>query len=456
VTHTLRWLPSATDDGGGGMNEADAKLGSGPGKELGFWMCTALVVGNTIGMGIFLLPASLAPYGFNALIGWGITVAGMTVLARVFARLARTFPQADGPYAYLRSTLGEWPAFIALWCYWISCWITNSALAVGVVGYFGTAVPWLAGVPPLAIAMTLLWLFIGVNLLGTRTGGRVQVVTTALKLLPMVVVIGLGMWLLIAEPAAYTRNPPSTALDFGSMLAASTIALYAMLGVESAAVPAGRVRDAARTIPRATMAGTLLTAAVYVAVSAIAISLIPQQELAASEAPFADLLERFVGFGSGRWLSVFVVVSGLGALNGWTLLTGELTRTMASHDMLPRSLAKVNRFGAPAAGLVATGLFASAMVLMNYSKSLVEGFTFLTLVVTAANLPMYLCCALALVVLWKRGERPASRDLLVLGMLGSAYTIFAFVGMGREPFMWGLALAAAGVPLFAWLRRRQH
>ena len=134
---------------GWGMSQRDAAGSTDPGRELGFWMCTALVVGNTIGIGIFLLPASLAPYGFNALVGWGITVVGMTVLARVFSRLARQFPQADGPYAYMRSTLGEWPAFIALWCYWISCWITNSALAVGVVGYLGSAIPSLAGVPPL-------------------------------------------------------------------------------------------------------------------------------------------------------------------------------------------------------------------------------------------------------------------------------------------------------------------
>jgi APA family basic amino acid/polyamine antiporter len=424
------------------------------GRELGFWMCTALVVGNTIGMGIFLLPASLAPYGFNALVGWAITAAGMIVLARVFVRLARTFPQADGPYAYLRSTLGEWPAFVALWCYWVSCWITNSALAVGVVGYLASAVPALSGVPPLAIAMSMLWVFIGMNLLGARAGGRVQVVTTALKLLPMVVVIGLGLWLLAAEPAVYAQHPPATPLEFGSMVTASTIALYAMLGVESAAVPAGRVRDAARTIPRATMAGTLLTAGVYVAVSAIAITLIPQQELAASTAPFADLLERFLGAGTGRWLSVFVVVSGLGALNGWILLTGELTRTMAVHGMLPHSLSRLNRFGAPATGLVVTGLLASAMVLMNFSKSLVEGFTFLTLVVTAANIPMYLFCALALVVLARRGERRVSRDMLVLGIAGSAYTVFALLGMGREPLLWGLALAAVGLPVFAVLRRR--
>jgi APA family basic amino acid/polyamine antiporter len=437
------------------LSAREASPASAPGKELGFWMCTALVVGNTIGMGIFLLPASLAPYGLNALVGWGITVTGMTVLARVFSRLARIFPQADGPYAYMRSTLGEWPAFLALWCYWISVWITNSALAVGVVGYLGTAAPTLARVPPLVLAMSLLWLFAAFNLLGARTGGRVQVVTTVLKLLPMAVVMLLGLWLLFADPAAYSRNVPSTPLTFGSMLAASTIALYAMLGVESAAVPAGRVRDPERTIPRATMAGTLLTAAVYVAVSAVAIMLMPQNELASSGAPFADLLERFLGVGTGRWLAVFVVVSGLGALNGWTLLAGELTRTMASHGMLPRPLQKLNRFGAPAAGLVGTGLLASAMVLMNYSKSLVEGFTFLTLVVTAANLPLYLCCALALVILWKRGVCRPSRDLLVLGLLGSAYTVFAFIGMGREPFLWGLALAAAGIPVFALLRMRR-
>ncbi|MCJ7451889.1 MAG: amino acid permease [Steroidobacteraceae bacterium] len=431
-------------------------VAGGPGRELGFWMCTALVVGNTIGMGIFLLPASLAPYGFNALIGWGITVTGMTVLARVFARLARVFPQADGPYAYMRSTLGEWPAFLALWCYWISCWITNSALAVGIVGYLATAVPQLAGVPPLALALALLWLFVALNLLGVKTGGQVQVATTVLKLVPMAVVILLGAWLLLSEPSTYAQNPPTTPLSFGGMLAASTIALYAMLGVESATVPAGRVRDPGRTIPRATMAGTLLTAVIYVVVSAVAITLIPQQELAASEAPFADLLNRFLGLGSGRWLAVFVVVSGLGALNGWTLLASELTRTMASHGLLPRRLDAQNGRGAPMAGLLVTGVLATAMVLMNYSKSLVEGFTFLTLVVTAANLPLYLCCALALVVLWKRGEARPSRDLMVLGILGSAYVVFALFGMGREPFLWGLALAAVGVPVFAVLRARRQ
>lgn len=129
---------------------------------------------------------------------------------------------------------------------------------------------------------------------------------------------------------------------------------------------------------------------------------------------------------------------------------------MASHDLLPRGLKKENSRGAPMAGLLVTGILATAMVLMNYSKSLVEGFTFLTLVVTAANLPLYLCCALALVVLWKRGQARPSRDLVVLGILGSAYVVFAMFGMGREPFVWGLVLAAVGVPVYALMRARRR
>jgi basic amino acid/polyamine antiporter, APA family len=426
-----------------------------PDKELGFWMCTALVIGNTIGMGIYLLPASLAPYGLNALIGWTITVLGMTMLARVFSRLAREFPAADGPYSYVEATSGKLAAFIAIWCYWVSTWITNAALAVGVVGYLTKVFPALTSVSPAILSLALLWLFVAVNLLGIRAGGRVQVATTALKLVPMAAIVLLGAWLLLTEHATYTRQVPSTPLTLEALMAASTIALYAMLGIESATVPAGRVRDPGHTIPRATMTGTLLTAIVYVVVSSMALLLIPQRELAQSNAPFADLLDNFLGPGVGRVLAVFVVISGLGALNGWTLLAGELTATMARHGSLPQPLARLNARGAPIVALVTIGLLATAMVLMNYSKSLVEGFTFLTLVVSAANLPLYLLCAFALLVLWRRGTSRLPGDLWVLGLLGTAYSVFAFVGLGHEPFLWSIVLGVAGLPVYLLMRLRQ-
>ncbi len=421
-------------------------------RKLGFWMCTALVVGNTIGIGIFLLPASLAPYGFNATLGWLLTVLGCLVLARVFAQLPRLLPRADGPYGYMRETLGEVPAFLAIWCYWVSLWVTNAAIATGVVGYLNAVFPVLAGIPPALTALALLWLFVAVNLFGVRTGGRVQVATTALKLLPMIAVAVLGAWLLLTSPATYAEHVPTTPLRMGEVLAASTVALFAMLGLESATVPAGRVADPERTIPRATMVGTLLTAIVYLIVSTVPMLLIPQQELATTGAPFATLMDRHAGAGFGRWLALFVVVSGLGALNGWTLLVGELTRTMALNGVMPAVLARHNRRAAPAVALVVTGVLATAMVVMSYSKSLVEGFTFLSKVVTAANLPLYLCCSLALVVLWKRGLYGAARAMLAVGLLGAAYVVFAFVGLGHEPFQLALLLAVAGVPLYVLMR----
>lgn len=381
-------------------------------RQLGFWMCTALVIGNTIGMGIFVLPASLAPYGFNASIGWLITVVGCLLIALVFARLARMMPRANGPYDYIRYELGELPAFIALWCYWVSLWITNAAIATGVVGYLR-------------------------------------------EVLPVLGVIVLGAWLLATTPEAYIEHPPSNPIGFSQILPASTIALFAMLGVESAAVPASRVRDAERTIPRATLAGTAIVALIYLLICTIPMLLIPQTTLAQSSAPFALLLDRFLGEGNGRWLSIFVVISGLGALNGWTLLVGELTRSMALNGALPRSWSRLNNHAAPGRALLLTGVLASGMVWLTYSESLVAGFTFITSVVTAANLPLYLCCAAALYLQWRRGHVGEFRDLGWISYLGMAYVMFAFYGLGREPFFLGLLLALAGLPLYVWMRQQR-
>ncbi len=429
---------------------------SGQARKIGFWTCTALVVGNVIGMGIFLLPASLAPYGFNALIGWTVTLFGCLTLARVFAHLSAALPDADGPYGYIRGTLGELPAYMSMWAYWVSLWLTNAALATGVVGYITVVLPELAVIPSVWFALGLQWLFVLVNLFGVRTGGVVQIVTTVLKLLPMLAIGLLGGWVLLTSPGSYVAHLPPTPVTLGDVMAASTIALFAMLGIESASVPATRVNDPGRTIPRATMTGTVLVAAIYIVVSAVPLLLIRQEVLANASAPFALLMDQFGRAGLGRWLALFVVISGLGALNGWTLLAGELTRTMADNGVLPPMFSRNNRHGAPVVALVITAVLASVMVWMSYSRSLVAAFTFITRVVTAANLPLYLACTLALAVLWRRGTAGCTgRNVLLVAAVATAYVIFAFIGIGSEPFVYALGLIAVGLPLYAFMRLRR-
>ena len=415
-----------------------------------------MVVGNIIGMGIFMQPASLAPFGFNALVAWGITALGCAALALVFVMLVRRLPAADGPFEYLRATLGERVAFAAMWCIWVATWVSNAALAIGVAGYAAAVVPALGSLPPALAAIGAVWLTVGINLLGVRSGGGVQLATTLLKVVPLLLVVALGAWLLLAEPAAYAAHPPSTPLSLQATLSASGIVLFAMLGLESAAVVAGRVRDPARNVPWATLLGTLATAGIYLAVTAIALLLVPQETLAASGAPFVDVLDRVAGEGSGRWLGVFVVISGFGCLNGWTLFVGEVTRTFGAHGVLPAVFGRNNRRGAPAAGLLFTGVLATGVTLMNYSESLVQGFTFLSVVTTAASLPLYFCCALALGMLRWRDPELLPRSAWLAGGAGAAYCLFTLAGVGLEAFLWALALAVAGVPLYFWQRRRRR
>jgi len=427
------------------------------GKPLGFWMCTSLIVGNMIGMGIFMLPAALAPFGKNAFAGWAITVIGCLFIAHVFARLARAMPGEDGPYGYCRRAFGNGVAFFTMWCYWVSIWVTNAALAIGIVGYLTTLVPALSAhpaLPPLA-AMGIIWFFVLVSLRGALASGRVQLVSAALKLLPMGAIVLLGAWIFAADSAAYAAHLPPTPFTLDGTAAAGTIALFAMLGVECASLPATKVQEPERTIPRATIAGTLVAAVVYVLVCTIPMLLLPQAELAASNAPFVDLFRRYWDAGSGQWLAIAVIFSGLGALNGWTMLAGEVTASMANHGIFPVVLKAPNRHGAPAWSLLLVGALASVMIAMNYSRSMAEAFTFLTLVVTAASMPLYLVGGAAVFTLHRRGVLARGAALSLSAVMTCLFSLWAFYGMGKEAFWWGVALGAVSLPVFWLVRWRQ-
>ena len=226
-------------------------------RGLGLWMCTALVVGNMIGSGVFLLPASLAPFGGISIVGWLVSTAGALCLALVFARLGAVIPRIGGPYAYAREGFGDFGGFLVAWSYWISIWTSIAALAVAFTSYatvfwpaLGTSAP-LGGIASLAV----LWILTLVNARGVREAGRVQLVTTILKILPLAAI---GLFGFFAFDAAHFR--PFNATGGSPIVAISTtvtLTLWAFLGLESGTIPAGDVEEAARTIPRATLIGTL-------------------------------------------------------------------------------------------------------------------------------------------------------------------------------------------------------
>ena len=428
-------------------------------RQLGFWMCVALVVGNMIGSGIFLLPASLAPYGLNSVLAWLLTATGAVFLAAVFSGLSRAFPQAEGPYAYTRIAFGDLVAFVAAWGYWVSVWVGNAAIATGAVSYLSNLVPWIATQPGASAAVTIgfVWLLTAINVIGVRAAGGVQIVTTVLKLVPLLAVAGLGIFLVSTGDHRLTWSAPGApAMSLDAVTAAATLTLWALLGFESASVTAERVIDPERNIPRATMIGTVLTAVIYILSCTAVLLVIPAKELAVSAAPFADVAKMFWGSAAGHWLALFAAISGLGALNGWILLHGELPFQMAKSGLFPKVFAQVSPRQTPVAALCISSALVTVLVLMNYGKSMVQIFTFMILLSTTATLVLYLLCALAVLVLMRKGKLASAggraAGLAIAGVIGTIYSLWTLVGAGKDAVLWGFVLLLAAVPVFYLMR----
>lgn len=422
-------------------------------REIGLGMAIALVMGNMIGSGVFLLPASLAPYGGVSLLGWGVSAAGSVMLALVFAQLARANPAAGGPYAYTRQAFGDLPAFLVAWGYWISIWCSTAALAVAFIGYLDPFIPSIVRSPVAAgaFAIAMIWLLTFVNILGLRTAGRVQVLATALKILPLLVIGVAG--LLSFAPARFAIAEPNITTLGSHLMTTITLTLWAFLGLECATIPAGSVVDPGRTIPRATIIGTLLAAAVYILSTAGVMSAVAPATLATTTAPFADAARALFGDTAAAVVAIGAAISSFGALNGWILIVGQLPLAVAEDGLFPRPFARLSSRQTPATGMLIAAVLSTVLVAMNYSQGLVKLFTFMILLSTLSTLVPYTFCALAMLIPNGSSSAPPRRPAMAtVAGLALVYSLVAIVGAGMETIIWGAVLLAVGVPVFFWMR----
>ena len=420
-------------------------------RALGLWSATALVVGNMIGSGVFLLPASLAPYGQASLYGWVLSTVGALLLAGVFAYLARRHPVAGGPYAYVRIAFGEFPGFIMAWSYWISVWCGAAAIAVAFGGSVASIFPALATpAHTTACALIVLWLGTASNLAGVRTAGVVQLVVTIVKLLPLFIVIAVGAGKL--DAASFAPFNPSGLGWLPVTTTTAALALWALQGMECATIPAEHVADAEKTIPRATFIGVALAALMTIVACTVVLDLVPLNVLATSSAPFVDAASRLWGEGAGFTMAVAMAVSCLGALNGWILVQGQVPYAAARDGLFPAYFAKVDARGTPRTGLIVGSALATLIISSNFSGSLVSAFTASILLATAAALLPYAFSAAAMLKLELQSRAPSMWRLAV-AVLASVYGIWALVGTGAEALLWGAGLLLAALPFYFHQRR---
>lgn len=436
-----------------------APAGAQAERSLGLAACTALVIGNMVGSGFFIAPSALAPYGSTAIIGWGVMAFGAVCLGLVFARLARIAPATGGPYAYTRLGYGRFAGFLIAWGYWISIWASLPAMAAALVGYLGKLIPGLGQHRPLCIGIGLgsMWLVTFINMRGVKEAGIFQSVTTYAKLVPFVAISLFGLFWV--DWTTFAVLNPSDQPFLGALAATAPLTMFAFLGIESATVPAGDVVDPRRTIPLATVLGTLGSAAIYILGTTVVLGVIPRETLARSTAPFADAASVMWGDWAGIVIAVAAIVSSLGALNGWTMMLAQVPMAAAADGAMPAIFAKVSSRGVPARGLLVSVGLSTLLVLLETSGSgaMVAFYNLIVQLSTDAAMIPYVFCSVVEAVLFIK-RRPLSRALRVgpfmpISLVAFVFSIGTIYGSGATAGMWALILILLAAPIWVFLAR---
>ena len=412
--------------------------------KMGFWMTWGLVVGTIIGAAIFTLPLALAPLGLNAVIGWFVSGIGVLCLGYALAQLSRL--GGEGIQANIEQEFGPTIAFITTWGFWVSYWSAQASVAIGIALALSFIGPQFGGpglVLPVAIGCVVL--LTAVNAIGVRASGSLSLLTIAIKVLPLFAVI----WLFAERGTSGVAFEPFAPVptDISTIATATALTFFAFTGFEAATAPVGKVRDAARTIPRALLGGTAFVVLLYLAAAISIQMLLPADVVAASPAPFADAMVGRWGHEVASLAAVAIAISAFGCLNGLILSTGELGYSMALRKDLPAFMARTHGANTPIVSqLVGAGL-TILLLLANSSRATVSLYTFIILLSTAALIPVYAFGALAA---WKSSPGTLARSVLAIALI---FVAFAAYGTGVEADLWCLVLLAIGLAIRAIVRR---
>ncbi|MGI4850395.1 MAG: amino acid permease [Janthinobacterium lividum] len=440
-------------------NSGNIALAEKDNPPFGLVRTTSFVVGNVVGTSVLLLPAVLGKYGSISLLGWLFTSVGALFLAHIFAQLSRRMPQTGGPYAYCRQAFGDFVGFQMAWSYWIANWVSNAAVAIAFVNFASQLWPALGQSPlySLVASLSTLWLLTGINCISLKCIGNLQVITTVLKLLPLGIITIFGSFYIDFNnffPLTLGNVSPFTAIG-----AAATATLFSFMGLETATVPAGAVKDPQKTIPRATLLGTSISAILYIWSCVVIFGVLSPEKAALSSSPFSDVGALLFGSTAEKIIIACAALSCFGTLNGWILLQGQVPYAAAQDHLFPKIFARLSNRGLPVFGLVFSSILISILLIFNYEAGLVDQFNFIVTLTTFAILQPYLYSSAAELFFMFRDAQTISQPYLwrnvIITTLALLYTIWTVVGAGAEIVYLGTFLLLGGIPVYIWLKVQQ-
>lgn len=424
-------------------------------KEISLFMATMLVCGNMIGSGVFMLPSTLAQVsGPGAtIIAWILTTIGSVLIAISFANMGTKYPSTGGCYSYTKEAFGDFAGFLSAWLYWNGSWIGNAAIIVAITSYASTIIPALSN-PTISIIFSsaILWIFTILNITGVKKAGKIQSFVTVFK------IVFFALFIIVAFMNFDINNitplyPEGKGLNTISLAATST--LWAFIGLESATVAGGELKDPEKNIRKSTIYGLIISAIIYLAISISSMGAMSNTNLAQSTAPLTDILTNALGTGVGKILTVAVVVCILGTIIGWLLSTARVAYAAGVDGVFPKFFGKIDeKTGTPVNALIFGSVLVNILLVMNFQKGMVDAFTFITVLATLSYLPVYLLAVSAEMMLIFRDEKKFNFKIFIkksiLPLLAFIYVIWTIYGSGAETVMWGFILMLLGIPVYIY------
>lgn len=424
-------------------------------KEITLFMATMLVCGNMIGSGVFMLPATLAEVSgpMATIIAWIITTIGSILLALSFANLGSKYTETGGAYQYTKEAFGEFIGFISAWLYWNGSWIGNAAIVVALVSYSTAIFPSLNN-PIISIiyGSVILWIFTIINIVGVKAAGKLQSYITVFK------IAFFGLFIVIAFLNFDISNitpliPQDKGLDTIPLAAAST--LWAFVGLESATVTGGEIANPEKNIRKSTIYGIIIASVIYLLISIGSMGAMSNAELAASQAPLIEILFNALGSSIGKILAISVVICILGTTIGWLLSTARIAYAAGKDKVFPEIFGELHpKYNTPAKSIIIGSVLVNILLVMNFQKSMVSTFTFITILATLTFLPVYVLSVCAEIMIMFREEKNLTVYKFIkkgfIPLLGFIYALWAIYGSGAETVMWGFILMLLGIPFYIY------
>ena len=402
-------------------------------QKLTFLALLALVMGNMVGSGIYLLPASLAGIGSISLYSWIFSSLGALLLAFIFANLSKKIKNTGGPYIYTKKILGNFSGFQTAYSYWIAILITEAALAIAFTSYFSVFWPYpMNSISSSAIAITVVWLSTTLNILSVSNIGRIQIIFTIFKFVPLILIAIFG-WQYIHKDFYSQYYNVSGKSDFTAFSAAIAITFWSFCGIESATVPSGLVKRPQITVPIATILGVIMVTIIYICCSAVAMGMINPEILRYSTSPMADAAQIMIG-DIGRYLiACSAALACLGSLHGWTLLQGQVSLAVAEDKMLPEIFAEKNKQGIPAKSLMITALIVTLLIIATSYTPLSTQFLNLLLLGTLANIIPYIYTSIAFIKFHRNTAKEKNKIFyLIAALMTVIYLLWALLAIDKK------------------------